>query len=484
MHFILKYIGAALILVGLLQTAPALAQSVKKTAFSYLPEQTDDRYNQRVPRKTLPIPGTTDFVVLGHKSASEYTVERYDIELKKVWTATIPIATGESIETFAANPTQALVVVHHKDDAAQYLAVVPVELSTGQKGGAKKLMDAAPRDRRPGIAVSPDGKRLLAFRYLTRGVQIRAISATLYDQQLAKIKDRTYDFHDLGDFFSPAVHVANDGTQYVTLVSDGMKKIAVRRYRLDSNDVQVMAVAVGGTFGGKVVNVFDTKFTMQPNGVIFGAAICTERETGQYYSLKLIKFDPTQGGDLKFAPEFRFTPEYLAEVNKASQTNAKRLEDVYLSDIVFTPDSALVVMAEKKYEEGGDNSPTHARELHLFGYNQFQTPTWHSIIAKDQVASPAEGFAGIGYRVAAFGNELQIVTQEKLKNKSDLYLRRVNARTGVVTEPKKLGLNVASDQSLAYVKDFTTWLDAKTIIGVSRPNKKSAALMLNKIVIK
>ncbi|QIX62057.1 hypothetical protein HER32_13015 [Hymenobacter sp. BT18] len=483
MNFTVKIWGVALSLAGALCTGPVSAQRVKTAAFSYVPEQTDDRYNQRVPRKTLPVAGTTDFVVLGHRSATEYSVERYDAELKKVWTAAVPVAAGESIETFAANTEQAMVVIHHKDAAAQYLSVLPINLKSGQKANPQKLIDASPRDRRPGVAISPDGKRILAFRYLTREVQIKAISATLYDQQLTKLKDRIYDFHDLGDLFSPAVHVANDGTQYVTLVSDKMKKLSLRRYRLDTNDVQVLSVAVGGTFGGKAVNVFDTKFTMQPNGVIFGAAICTERETGQYYSLKLVKFDPTQGGDLKFAPEFRFTPEYLAEVNKAGQTSSKRLEDVYLSDVVFTPDSALVVVAEKKYEEGGDDSPTHARELHLFGYNQFQTPTWHTIIAKNQVASPAEGFAGIGYRVAAFGNELQIVTQEKLKNKSDLYLRRVNARTGVVSEPKKLGLNVA-DQNLAYVKDFTTWLDAKTIIGVSRPNKKSAALMLNKIVSK
>ena len=143
-----------------------------------------------------------------------------------------------------------------------------------------------------------------------------------------------------------------------------------------------------------------------------------------------------------------------------------------------------MVVGEKKYEEGGDNSPGHTRELHLFGYNEFQSPTWHSVVGKDQVAPAAEGFSSIGYRAAVFGSDLQLVTWEKLKGKSDLYLRRVNVQTGVVQAPKGLGLNVATDQNPSYVKDFTSWLDAKTLVAVSRPSKKSAALMLNKIVVK
>ncbi|GAA3952984.1 hypothetical protein [Hymenobacter algoricola] len=459
------------------------AQKVKSAPFNYLPEQAEDRYNQRVTRKMLPLE-SGGFIILAHKSATEYAVERYDADLKQLWTATVPVGAGESIEAFRHSPEQAWVVIHHKDNASQNLSVLPIDLRNGQKGALKKLVDAAARDRRPSIAVSPDGTKLVAYRYLTRDVQIKAISASIYDQKLTKLKDRTYDFHNLGDLFSPTVFVANDGTQYATLVSDHMQKLTVRRYRNDNPDIKVMSVAVGGTFGGKAVTVFDSRFTLQPDNMLYAAAICNERESGLYYSLKVVKFDFSDKGDMKFAPEFRFTPEYLAEVNKAGQTSAKRLEDVYLADLLLTAEKQLVVIAEKKYEEGGDESPVHARELHLFGYNEFQSPTWHSIIAKDQVAPPAESFTGIGYRAAIFGPEIQLLTQEKLNGKSDLYVRRVSTQTGVVQPAKGLGLSVASDQSLAYVKDFTGWLDAKTIIGVSRPSKKSAALMLNKIVVK
>lgn len=458
------------------------AQRVKSTPFSYLPERADDRYNQRVTSKALAL-STGGFVILAHKSATEYAVERYDADLKRLWSTTLPLAAGESVDAFARSANQATVVLHSAG-AAQQLSAYTFELTNGQKSPAKKLIEAGPRERRLAASFSPDGTKLVAWRYLTRDEQIRAISATVYDEKLQKLKDRTYDFHDQGGFFSTTVQVGNDGSQFVTLVSDGMKKLTARRYRNDSPEVKVMSVSVGGTFGGKEVNVFDSRFALQPDNTLYAAAICNERETGLYYSLKLVKFDFSAEGDMKFAPEVKFTSDYLAEVNKATGATAKRVEDVYLTDLLLTDEKQVVVIGEKKYEEGGDESPGHTRELHLFGYNEFQTPTWHRIIAKDQVAPAAEGFSSISYRAALFGPEVQVVTWEKIKNKSDLYIRRVNAQNGTVQEPKGLGLNVASDQNPSYVKDFTTWLDPKTIIGVSRPSKKSAALMLNKIVIK
>jgi len=471
-----------LLLISLL-ARPVEAQKIKSIPFSYLPERSDDRYNQRVTQKTLLL-AEGGFLILAHKSATEYAVERYSPDLQRTWSASIPVAGTESIDGFTHGAKQALVVIHSTSASYQQLAAQAIDLSTGQKAPLKKLVEASSRDRRPGVTFSPDGTKIVAWSYAIRDEQVRAIVASIYDEQLAKLKDRTYDFHDLGAFFSPTVQIGNDGTQYVTLISEEMKKLSVRRYRNDNPDVKVMSVAVGGSFGGKTVTVFDTKFTIQPDNTLYAAAICTERQTGQYYSLKLVKFDFNGEGTMKFADEFRFTPEYLADVNKAMLGTSKRLEDVYLSDLLVTQEKQLVVIAEKKYEEGGDESPVRTKELHLFGYNEFDAPTWHSIIAKDQVAPPTESFTGIGYKAAVFGPIVQILTQEKIKGKSDLYVRTINAQTGVVQPVKGLGLNVANDQQLAYVKDFTAWLNAKTLIGVSRPSKKSAALMLNKIVVK
>src|SRR6476469_2621958 len=103
--------------VGLaLAGTPALAQKVKSTPFSYLPEQGTDRYDMRVPRKTLPLADGSGFVILAHQSSGSYSVERYDADLKKQWSTTIPIAPGETLEAFGRGNQQALVVLHHKDD--------------------------------------------------------------------------------------------------------------------------------------------------------------------------------------------------------------------------------------------------------------------------------------------------------------------------------------------------------------------------------
>ena len=470
-------------LVG--SAAPASAQKVKSAPFSYLPEPGTDRYDMRVPNKTLALANGAGFVVLAHQSAGGYTVERYDADLKKQWSTTIPITPGETLEAFGRGPQQALVVLHHKDDSGQHLAVVAVNLQSGQKAPAKVVMTAAPRDRRPGVSISPDGTRLLAFRYLTREQQVKSIAATLFDQNVNKLEEKTYDFRDQGDFFSPAVHVANDGTQYVTLISDGMKKLTVRRYPAGpSAEIKVLGVPVGGTFGGKAVTIRDARFTVLGDGSLYAAALCADYATGEYYSLKVVKYDFSGPGDMKFSPEFRFTPAYLAEVTKASGLDVKRLDDIYLGELLLTAEKQLVVVAEKHFEEGGSEAPMHARELHLFGYNEYGAPTWHSIVAKDQVAPAVDSYIGIGFRAAVFGNTVQLLTLENINKKSDLYLRRVNAQTGVVSAPERLKLNVADDQSLAYVKDFTAWLGEKAIIGVSRPSKKSAALQLNKIAVK
>lgn len=463
----------------------AAAQKVKSAPFSYLPEQGTDRYDMRVLRKTLPLPDGSGFVILAHQSAGGYAVERYDAELKKQWSATIPVVSGETLEAFGRGSQQAWVVLHHKDESSQNLSVVPVNLQSGQRGPAKVVATAPARDRRPGVAISPDGTRLLAFRYFTREQQVKSIAATLFDQNLAQLQTKAYDFRDLGDFFSPAVYLANDGTQYVTLVSDGMKKLTVRRYPAsNSPEVKVLGVPVGGTFGGRAVTVRDAKFAVLGDGSLYAAALCADFQTGEYYSLKVVKYDFSGSGDMKFSPEFRFTPAYLAEVGKASGAEVKRLDDVYLADLLLTADKQLVVVAEKHFEAGGSEAPVHARELHVFGYNEFGQPSWHSIVPKNQVAPAVDAYTGIGFRAAVFGNTVQLLTLESLNKKSDLYLRRINAQTGAVSAPERLKLNVADDQQLAYVKDFTAWLGEKTIIGVSRPSKKSAALQLEKIVSK
>ncbi|RTQ53492.1 hypothetical protein EJV47_01770 [Hymenobacter gummosus] len=483
MRFTLKFFfTAGLLAAALLQGAPVAAQRVRSTPFAYVPEHTEDPYNQRVHVKTLALPGSTDFIILSHRSAGEYAVERYDADLKKIWAATVPVAPGESMEAFARNDQQALVVIHHGGETGQYLLVQPVDLKTGQKLTAKKMAEGGSQERRPGISISPDGTQLVAWRYVTRDAQIKALTAAHYDRQLTKLKDRSYDFRDLGSFFSPSVHVANDGTQYVALIGDDNQKLTVRRYRDQDADIKVMAVTVGGTYGGKKVTIRDSQWRLLDGRTLYAATICADYASGEYYSLKLVKFD-FAAADMKFAPEFKFTPEYLAETNKLTGASYKRLDDIYLSDVVRTADQNVVVIAEHKAEEGPD-APVRARELHVFGYNEFQSPTWHQIIAKNQAAPITESFTGIGYRAAPIGNDVQVVTLEKLKEKTDLQLRKIAALAGTVTEPKALGLNVANDQQVAYVKDFTAWLDDKTMIVVTRPSKKSAALQLNKLVFK
>jgi hypothetical protein len=483
-------LALALVLGSLVvRTIPVQAQKVKSAPFSYLPEQGEDRYNQRVPHKSLALADGRSFIILAHQSASAYAVERYDADLKKQWSTTLPVAPGETVEAFGHNAEQAWVVLHHADESSQNLTVQPLTLASGQKGSPVVIVSAPAGDRRPGVRLSADGTRLLAFRYTTRNEQIRTLEGALYDQKLTKLLDRTYDFRDQGDFFSPNVLLANDGTQYVTLLGDGMRKLTVRRYPATPDRVgvvtpiPVLGVPVGGVFAGQPITIRDAKFNLLPDGQLYAAALCANYDTGELTSLKVVRFD-FEASSLKLANELPFAAPFLAEVTKATGTEVKRLADIYLSDMLVTDSKNLVVIAERHFEEGGPELPVHARELYLFGYSSFVAPTWHVIVPKDQVAPAVDSYTGIGIRATTFGEEIQLLTLENIANKSDLYLRKVQAPTGVISAPQRLKLNVANDQQLAYVKDFTTWLDPKTIIGISRPSKKSAALQLNEVKLK
>ena len=483
-----------LVLAGLAGASPlaAQAQKVKSVPFSYLPEQGEDRYNMRVPQKTLGLPDGSGFVILAHQNGSAYAVERYSADLKKQWSATLPVAPGETVEAFGRSAEQVWVVLHHADDAGQNLTIHPVALGSGQRGTPVVAVSAPAGDRRPVVRISPDGSRLLAYRYALRGSQVRSLVGTLYDQRLSKLLERTYDFRDQGDFFSPNILLANDGTQYVTLLGDGMRKLTVRRYPAAPDQVgvatpvPVLGVPVGGVFGGQPVTIRDAKFNLLPDGQLYAAALCANDNTGELASLKTVRFD-FGVNNIKLADPVPLTAAFLAEANQKLGTTLKRLDDVYLTDMLLTDSKNLVVIAERHYEEGGPELPVHARELYAFGYSPFLTPTWHQILPKDQVAPAIDSYTGIGLRAAVFGEEVQLLTWEALDGKSDLYLRRLQAPTGVLGPQQRLKLNVTlatTDQQPAYVKDFTAWLDPKTIIGVSRPNKKSAALQLEEVKLK
>lgn len=459
---------------------------VRGTAFRNLPDQSEDPYYQRLKTKTLPV-NNTDFVVLAKKTSSSYTVEFYTADLKKLWEAPLNLTANEDIEAFAQNGSQVLVLTHKQNQEAgiQNLLGYTIDLKTGKKSEVKNIAEAPAKSRRLGAAFSEDGTKVVAYAYLHQQDRLKAINALILDGNLNKIKERTYTFDDLQGIQSATVKIDNAGNQYVSLITHNATKLSVRRYTNNSQTLKGMDIQIGGVFEGKKVYIFDTQFSLQQDSSVYAAAMCADEKTGDLYSLKVINFD-FRSGDMKYAPEFRFTPQYLADLNKLNKTTTKpvtRLEDIYLSEVVVSPEKKVLVIAEKKYNEG-PRLPFAARELHLFSYDEFMNPTWHSLINKNQVAPATEGFAAISYKAYLAGSDLHLLTLETLNNKTDLYHRKINIAKGTTAAPKPLGLNLAATQGLPYQKDFTAWLNEKTIIAVTKPAKKASTLQLNRILVK
>lgn len=485
-----RFILPVLLLMLLCQPSALLGQAKTKAtvAFDYMPDGSKERYNPRVPRKTIPV-GPNEFVMLSRSAADTYTVEKYTTGLKKQWATEIKLAATETVDAFVANRQAAIVVTHRRDNGqgSQQLYGHRIDLNSGIKQAASLLLEAASKSRRAGIAASADGSKLLAYRYHTDNRQrILDISGTLYDIRLQKLQDIGYNLKDVPAILSVDVQVSNSGEQYINLISDNMNRLTSRRYSPGSKEAKVMSVLVGGVFDGQKVYILDTKFKLMPNGTLYGAVFTADEASGKYYSLKAVKFD-FEAEDMVFAEEFRFTDEYVSKVNaldKSSGSKPSRLEDIYLTDLLLTPEQKLVVIAEKKYTEGGENTPYFAKELHLFTYDEYMGNAWNSVLMKHQQAPADEAFSGISYSSFLSGNTLSLLTLEELNGKNDLYLRRINTGTGEASAPKAIGLKVADDQEMAYVKDFTAWFGDKDIVTVVRPSRKANGLRLSTVQIR
>ncbi|MCC9168277.1 hypothetical protein [Pontibacter harenae] len=483
------FVTAILFLSVLCSATVIQAQSRTKASvdFSYLPDAGEDRYNQRIAHKTIPV-GQDDFLILSRKAADTYTVEKYSANLKKTWEEAIPLQPSETVEAFFTNKDAAIVITRRDNgQGSQQLFGHRINLATGKKQQNTLLLEAPAKARRAGIASSADGSKLLVFRYqTTANQQIQKISGTLYDGNLSKLSDTNYDLSDTPAILSADVQVNNSGDQFISLISDNMNRLTVRLYKLNAKEAKVMSVLVGGVFDGQKVYIIDSKFNLMPQGSLYGAVLTANQQTSKYYSLKAVKFD-FEAEDMVFAEEFKFTPDYLAKINtldKSSGPKPQRLEDIYLSDLYLTPEQKLVVLAEKKYVAGGKDSPYFAKELHLFAYDEYMNSAWNSVLMKNQEAPAEEAFSGISYAATLQGKTLHLLTLENLNGKHDLYLRQIDTSTGTTTAPKAVGLKVANDTNLAYVKDFTSWLSEKDIITVVRPNRKADGLRLSHIQLK
>ena len=480
-----KLVFVFILLIGIKSTGQAQVKS-KSVPFTYVPNLAADQYNQRIQQKTIP-DASGNFALLNKKTETEYEVGYYNSELKPLWQTTMALSPAEEVDAFTRNEQSIWVLTHQKsaDGTTQSLYGHLLDVKTGKKNEPKNLFEISGKSRRIGTATSPDGTKLITYGYLYQQDQLKAITATVYDSNLNKIQDQTYSFRDLVGIQSANVRVDNAGNQYVALITNNATKLSVRRYNNIDTKVNGQDIQVGGVFEGKNIYILDAQFAIQPDSTVYAAVICADEKTGEYYSLKVVKFDFIQN-DLLYAPEFRFTPQYLTEVNKLLQTGAapiKKLEDISLSDLIISKEHDVLIIAEKKYNEN-PKQPYIAKEMHLFAYDDNLKPTWHSVINKDQTAPSTVGFAGISYKRQLFGQDLQLLTLEKLKGKTVLLNRNINLKTGVSNTPQSLNIQLDTYEEAIYLKEFTAWLNPKTILTVMKPAKKASPFQLTRLTFR
>ncbi|GAA4311438.1 hypothetical protein [Nibribacter koreensis] len=463
----------------------AQGQRIKSANFSFFTESQQEQYNPQLPQKTFAL-NSTDFVILSRKTKDAYALERYGKSMKPQWATPIDLLSQETVEAFAQQAQTALVITHRIsiETSTQALYARTIDLATGKELQKKKLLEAPANSRKLVVSLSKDGSKLVTQHYLQKGDQLQGIQAIVYDGALNVLKERRYDFPVHTGGLTAQVQIDNHGSQYLTLLTENSMRLSVRRYNNQNNEIKVMEVMLGGAFNQEKVYVLDTKFQLEQDSTLYAAALVAEEKTGEYRSLKLVRFD-YRTNNMRFAEEFLFTPAFLERIAKANNlSTTAHLEDIYLSDILVSKDGQLAVITEKKFLEAGPDGKYRAQDLLLFGYDEYLKPTWNSMIKKDQQAPAAEGFSGISYRTQLFGNRLQMLTLETLNGKTDLYTRSIHLLTGASEAPKATGLKLANNQQAAFAKDFTTWLDERTITAVYKPAKSSKGLRLSRITYK
>ncbi len=266
------------VIIAIDSSSVVKAQSkIKTTPIAHAPEITQDLYNQKIPQKSF-LTKLNSVILLTRKDATNYVLESYTSELKKIWQTPIVLAQGEEIEAFAPNANEAIILTHQKTGAGlQLISGYRIDLQTGQKKDPVKLRESPGSSRRLNVTLSPDATKLIVFQNGYNLDKLKSITSTVYDGAFTKIKDRVYDLQDLPGIASATVKITNTGDQLVALLINKGTKITVRRYSNSTTEIKGMDVQVGGAFEGKNVYVLDTKFALQPDGNLYAAAICAEQ---------------------------------------------------------------------------------------------------------------------------------------------------------------------------------------------------------------
>lgn len=462
-------LSAGLLLSGL---APVWAQQITKSAaFPYQADLQENHYTPRVKQKTLVL-DETSFIVLNKKAAQDYRITYYLSDLQKEWETTLTLADKETLEAFSHNDLFALILTRRSAAAGSGPSIygMLIDLRNGKKGPSKKLLEAPAGNRRIGTVLSDDGTKLLAYYQVHQQSQLESMVTVLFDGKLNKLKSYTHSFRDLDNMQLAGVHMTNTGTQYISLMARQPGTLAMRRYSPKEGQHQTLKIQIGGMSGEHQVYVRDAFFAVQPDNQAYAAVLCADDKTGAYHSLKVLRFD-FNGKEIKSSPGFMFSPQYLSQGNKAP---AEPLEDIYLTDLIVSAPKDLLVITEKKYQQR-PGKPFVAKEMRFFAYDSFLNPTWNTVIDKHQTAAADAGFSSISYKGQLWGSELNLLTLEQIKGRTELFRRKINLKTGVIAPPNPLGLLVNEAAGLTYLKDFTIWFNKNNILTVLKPRGSSTA---------
>ena len=431
----------------------ALGQSstdrLKTIPFRFDTNQDEASFHPTMEQKALKLTDKT-FAILSKTSSSNFSIESYNDNLTRLWSTPISLGLDEVPEVFNVSDKYVYLLTYKmvKTEGAQRIYAYYFDKKTGTRIGQKTLMSAPSKGRKIGITCSENGSVVMVYQHITPNRVISGTRAFVYNSEFKQIKEQVYEFDDLNVSFDPMPRVDNDGNQYLAFITDDYRKIRIRKFTPRTDVYGELTQIIGGVFDGTDIYIFDHLLKLDSSGKVYFAAITVEDSTMLYYSLKVTRFDFDKY-EVHMPEEFKFSQRYLDSMpyyKPAPGQKRGSIVDTYLSDLIITPENDIIMIAEKRYTMDEFHGGHVGKEMLLFRYNEFMGYEWLINIDKDQFASHYQFYSGLGFKSAYYPENVQLVTFEKINNRTDVYLRTVSRVNGTYRPAEALNIISPYDQ--------------------------------------
>jgi hypothetical protein len=469
---------------------------------------------------------SSDFITIAkvkgsQTGKSDFMIERYDANLNSLWQVPISVESSEDFKEMYYNGKDLVIlsVIHKEAEKKTKLVAYGFDVKAGQRLWSKELESfdvgewqtnphkgkvkesfidlvcehgnqdfITPFEYKHNIQFSPDLSKFVSYVYnygepsLTASVSVYDNAGTLLNRGKISIDN---------DYTNYGVYVNNDGLIYI-LNANNIGKVNLIQYNLDTKDFELLDLPPTNYMKD------DFHVYFKNNNVVYVAN--SEIKEGKIYGVMYSQFNfAAKKVDLSIYEELG--AEFKSKIINERKNN-KQLKgeedwlDYDITHFVVDANDEVIVVLEKRslhadgYPHVGRSTFDKSHKVEFTGHVQAETMIfiafnkdadlkWKNYILKNQVYPANDGLNTISFILDDKDlSDLRIVfaTSENLDGSlHGLNLLTVNRETGAVSKK-----TLANEYKLALVKDYSHFMEDKSLILVGKKGLLGKASMIVK----